>query len=112
MEWIRDYKEIEYPVGWLAPNGEWFLMDDSLGKLIICRDAYWKIAGEEMGLGKPWEPDWSKSEPKYVLVCTCNGIEKQWESTYCKIFAFPTEEIRDAFFEDFKDLIEQCKKFL
>ena len=25
--------------------------------LIICRDAYWKIAGDEMGLGKPWEPD-------------------------------------------------------
>ena len=24
--------------------------------LIRCRDAYWKIAGEEMGLGKPWEP--------------------------------------------------------
>ena len=25
----------------------------SLQKLLVCRDAYWKIAGEEMGLGKP-----------------------------------------------------------
>lgn len=25
----------------------------NLEKLIICRDAYWKIAGDEMGLGKP-----------------------------------------------------------
>ena len=32
MNWVKDYKEIEYPVGWLAPNGEWFLLDDSLGK--------------------------------------------------------------------------------
>lgn len=31
---------------------------EKLQELIICRDAYWKIAGEQMGLGKPWEPDW------------------------------------------------------
>ena len=36
-------------------------------KLLMCRDAYWKIAGEEMGLGKPWEPDWSKNEKKYTI---------------------------------------------
>ena len=29
---------------------------ENFRKLRICRDAYWKIAGEEMGLGKPWEP--------------------------------------------------------
>lgn len=80
--------------------------------LKICRDAYWKIVGEQMGLGKPWEPDWSTSEPKYVLACTCNRTEKQWERTYCKTFAFPTEEMRDAFYENFKYLIEQCKELL
>ena len=84
---------------------------NTLGKLIICRDAYWKILGEEMGLGKPWEPDWNTSEPKYILACTCNGTEKQWETTYYKILAFPTEEMRDAFYDNFKDLIEQSKKF-
>ena len=26
---------------------------ENFRKLLICRDAYWKIAGEEMGLGKP-----------------------------------------------------------
>ena len=31
-----------------------------LQKLIICRDVYWKIYGEQMGLGKPWEPDFGK----------------------------------------------------
>ena len=84
----------------------------SLQKLLICRDAYWKIAGEEMGLDGPWEPDWNTSEPKYVIACTSNGIEKQWETTYCKGFAFPTEEMRDAFYENFKEEIEICKELL
>ena len=34
-------------------------------KLLMCRDAYWKIAGEEMGLGKPWEN--SKYEVVYAI---------------------------------------------
>lgn len=80
--------------------------------LIRCRDAYWKIAGDKMELGRPWEPDWNTREPKYVIACTSNGIEKQWEFTYYKIFAFPTEEMRDAFFDNFKELIEICKELL
>ena len=31
---------------------------ESFQKLLICRDAYWMVYGEENGLGKPWEPDW------------------------------------------------------
>ena len=31
---------------------------NALYRLKVCRDAYWKIAGEEMRLGKPWKPDW------------------------------------------------------
>ena len=81
-------------------------------QLLICRDAYWKIAGEEMGLGKPWKSDWNTSEPKYVIAYTSRGIEKQWETTYCKGFAFPTEEMRDAFYENFKELIESVKELL
>ena len=84
----------------------------NLHRLLICRDAYWKIAGEEMGLGKPWKPDWNTSEPKYVIACTSNGIEKQWEMTYRKCFAFPTEEMRDAFKDNFDPDIEICKELL
>ena len=85
---------------------------ESFQKLLICRDVYWKIAGEEMGLDEPWEPDWNTSEPKYVIAYTSRGIEKQWETTYCKSFAFPTEEMRDAFYENFKELIESVKELL
>ena len=86
---------------------------DDLRRLLICRDAYWKIAGEEMGLGKPWEIDPHK--PCYFIahlrtggiikkLCGCvNGNAN---------FAFPTEAMRDAFYENFKEEIENCKELL
>ena len=84
-----------------------------LQKLIICRDAYWKIAGEEMGLGKPWEPDWLNVEQdKFVLYTHNNVISSNRFSLGNNVLAFPTEEMRDAFYENFKDLIERCKKLL
>ena len=85
-----------------------------LQELYICRNAYWKIAGEEMGLGKPWEPDWSSfSEETYPTITKCNGrIIKTSIYTNDSFLAFPTAEIRDAFYENFKDLIEECKELL
>ena len=78
-----------------------------------CRDAYWKIAGEQMGLGKPWKPDWEKAdERKYCIVNTEGNVAKWVQKTTNKILAFPTEEMRDAFYENFKDLIEACKELL
>lgn len=75
-------------------------------QLLICRDAYWKIAGD-------WKPDWTKAdERKYCIVNTEGNITKWVQKTTNKIFAFPTEEMRDAFYENFKDLIEQCKELL
>ena len=84
----------------------------SLQKLLICRDAYWKIAGDEMGLGKPWEPDWSKNESKYTIEFKLDYIHCSMSWTDSCIFAFPTKEMRDAFYENFKELIEQCKELL
>ena len=84
-----------------------------LGKLLICRDAYWKIAGEEMELGKPWEPDWSNNnETKFCIYTTQNIIDLDLFGVDNRILAFPTEAMRDAFYENFKDLIENCKELL
>lgn len=81
--------------------------------LIRCRDAYWKIAGEQMGLGKPWEPDWNNfNEDKYSLYIYENNVNKGTFYYENHIFAFPTKEILDAFYENFKDLIEKCKELL
>ena len=83
-------------------------------KLLICRNAYWKIAGEEMGLGKPWKPDWSnKNELKYCIENSYDkGIHYDVLVHTQKTLAFPTYEMRDAFYDNFKELIKQCKELL
>ena len=82
-------------------------------KLYICRNAYWKIAGEQMGLDKPWKPDWdNENEFKYSLYYFRNRIVYDFTFINPSFLVFPTEEMRDAFFENFKDLIEQCKELL
>lgn len=86
---------------------------ETLRKLIICRNAYWKIAGEQMGLDKPCEPDWSDEIETYYTI-SYDGVNiKCYNDTdvYSKL-AFPSAKIRDAFYENFKELIEQCKELL
>ena len=81
--------------------------------LLLYRDAYWKIAGEEKGLGKPWEPDWTNNnEVKFIIGVSENEIIKCYNGIAQYILAFPTEEMRDAFYENFKELIEICKELL
>lgn len=76
------------------------------------RDAYWKIAGKEMGLGNPWKPNWNDQRPKYTITVIGNQLIKHHSLSQNYILAFPTEEMRDVFFENFKDLIEKCKELL
>ena len=89
----------------------------SLYMLLICRDAYWKIAGEEMGLGKPWEPDYDSGVDKFGIICL-NGVVQEsnpttnWERHLNKVLDFPTREMRDAFKDNFKKLINECKELL
>ena len=79
---------------------------NALYRLKVCRDAYWKIAGD-------WKPDWTKAdERKYCIVNTEGDITKWVQKTTNKILAFPTEEMRDAFYENFNDLINECKELL
>ena len=80
--------------------------------LLIARDAYWKIAGEEIGLGKPWEPDWTIESSKYIILFKETKIEKHITCKYSRVLAFPTVEMRDAFYENFKEEIEICKELL
>jgi hypothetical protein len=84
----------------------------SLQILLICRDAYWKIAGEEMGLGKPWEPDYNSLKTKYTIEVIENKVVVISTMSENHILAFPTEEMRDAFYENFKVEIELVKELL
>ena len=81
---------------------------ESLIRLKRCRDAYWKIAGD-------WKPDWAMySGPKHCIIYSDNQIKWQGKSfvTEAKLLAFPTSEMRDAFYEAFKELIEECKELI
>lgn len=88
------------------------------GKFITlkrCRDTYWKIAGEELGLGKPWEPknELSTRNKIYDMRTYCNNIEKGCtEYPTNRLLSFPTEEMRNTFYNNFKNLIESCKELL
>ena len=90
-----------------------FYLIEKFQQLLICRDTYWKIAGEQMGLGKPWKPDWTNTNRnKYCIYFVGDEIKKQPMLEVHHFLAFPTAEMRDTFYENFKDLIEQCKEFL
>jgi hypothetical protein len=66
-----------------------------------------------MRLGKPWEPDWEDENQKKHIISSWLGTIQDLEENFVSLpLAFPTEEMRDAFYENFKDLIEQCKELL
>ena len=86
----------------------------ALYQLLVCRNAYWKIAGKQMGLDAPWEPDWKKNDKKYIISVFEDAVIYFENETFNRntILAFPTAEMRDAFYENFKELIKQCKELL
>lgn len=76
---------------------------DAFQQLLVCRDAYWKVAGD-------WKPD--------VMYCDlyCIGYDGNiitWKMQGgCRLLAFPTEEMRDTFYKNFSELIEICKELI
>ena len=117
-EYPKTYEEclniLGYNIAHTIPmnHGHNGLLIMKLQRLLIYRDAYWKIAGEEMGLGKPWEPDWSNDNAKHSIY-TIKGVLTKAISCYDNaIFTFPTAEMRDAFYDNFKELINECKELL
>lgn len=97
---VLDWNPLEYD-----RTGYKFDLLCKLQVLLICRDAYWKIAGK-------WTPDWLYDDAKYVLMFNSCEICKDEVKHTSYVLAFPTEEMRDAFYENFKKLIEECKELL
>lgn len=82
-------------------------------ELLICRDAYWKIAGEQMWLYDSWEPNWTDNyETKHIINFYQNEINFTNGTNAQYILSFPTEEMRDAFYKNFEELINECKQLL
>lgn len=79
----------------------------ALQQLLIYRDAWWKMADD-------WKPDWNNQDDCYHAIKTCKNEVCLVSTLYLEdcILAFPTAEMRDEFYNNFKDLIEQCKELL
>lgn len=59
-----------------------------------------------------WIPDWKDGSIKYILYYYNDNITKNHTSNTRSLLAFKSEEIRDKFLEDHKDLIEIAKPLL
>lgn len=83
-------------------------------KLLICLHAYWKVYGEENGADKPWEPIHKEGlDVTFYTIYRFNGEIKCGATSHRhSILEFPTEELRDMFYSNFKTLIENCKVLL
>ena len=74
-------------------------------QLLICRDAYWKIAGN-------WRPEFRFGKKKYCIMTKNNKVINATVEETNRIFVFPTEEMRDAFYDAFEELINEVKELL
>ena len=86
----------------LLPSIEYAKAMLALCKLIQLRDCY----------NDGWEPDWIR-EAAYPCIFYCRGkIKLDTRFSYHCILAFKSKELRDTFYNNFKDLIEQAKLLL
>ena len=124
---VLEKKKKEYPKTFVEVLDFWYpdrqLGDDyqsshkkdlieNFQDLLYARDAYWKIAGEEMGLGRPWEYDCNSEYFTPAIIYRNGYIQKVSVQYRNAVLSFPTEEMRDVFYEAFKKLIEECKELL
>ncbi len=76
----------------------------ALCQLLVCRNAWWKQLG--------WKPDWDDGNNKFTIIYSCGTVCCDCNKKCSRILAFPTSEVRDQFFDTFRDLIEEAKELL
>ena len=83
-------------------NEEYERAFEALKKLTILRDYY----------NDGWQPDWEDEEEKFSIQ-VCEGEFHTFESIECqRVVSFKTEEIRDKFLEEQRELLETAKLLL
>ena len=101
LEWLRkndgcDEFDNNYP------KKENVFCFEALRKLVILRDYY----------NEGWQPDWKDEEEKFSIN-VYEGEFNTFESIECQmVLSFKTEEIRDKFLEEQKELLEIAKPLL
>ena len=59
-----------------------------------------------------WEPDWNNDNAKYVIYCEHNKLTKDTAFCVSSVLSFPSEKMRDEFFDYFENLLEEAKTLL
>lgn len=78
---------------------------NKLRELITARNVYWKIANN-------WKPNWEDDSVKYIIETSYGEVSLGSTISSNVILCFPTLGIRNEFYHNFKDLIEDCKEYL
>ena len=74
-------------------------------KLLICRDAYWKLLGN-------WKPIFSDDNVLFVIGTWNDTVDIHACTSKQYILSFPDYNTRNIFYKYFKKEIEKCKRFL
>ena len=74
----------------------------ALMQLIQLRDCY----------RQGWKPDWGQSYKRYCIYCDGKSVFPFYGTFSSRILTFQSEEVRDEFLKNFKDLIEQAKELI
>lgn len=56
-----------------------------------------------------WEPDWSNSEFKHLIVNWGTNLKVEYSQILCRPLSFPTKKMAHEFLKTFHDLIEEAK---
>lgn len=81
----------------LLPNKEYAEAILALCQLIQLRDCY----------RQGWKPDWSDGNAKYCIKINSNHWKLDSFYNHHNILSFQTEQLRDKFYNNFKDLIKK-----
>ena len=99
---VKERNYIYLPENLVAPNKELANAVVALLKLLFLRDYY----------NEGWQPNWKDEEKKFSIEIY-EGEFDTFESVECqRVFSFKTEEIRNTFFEDQRELLEIAKPLL
>lgn len=75
----------------------------ALMQLLVCREVY----------RQGWKPNWFDSKTKkWVIEDINDNITSMAYMQTSKVLSFQSEEIRDEFLENFRDLIEEAKELI
>lgn len=111
--WINSYSNIEVNSNYerkrnscidanILPSKEYAEAMLALCKLIQLRDCY----------NDGWKPDWNDTSKKHCIFYNKGNVKLFVINSWSCILAFQSRELRNEFYNNFKDLIEQAKLLL